>query len=230
MISRRFLSTLVIVAGLCTLGLEMASLTLLAPYFGISQLVWACAIGLTLLYLTIGYVVGGRVADRRPSMELLCSLLAVAGVFVALIPMLSRPILHWSMVHFSALALAGALLGMLGLFSLPMIVLAMTSPFAVRLAIGKLDDAQVFQLSSMLVAVKTPVGDGVANYEANARRVANPTLRYIMEEALKTRSTEYPFAEWNGSAEVFTDDLAPVEFILHKQLLKKIARGSWFGS
>jgi hypothetical protein len=87
----------------------------------------------------------------------------------------------------------------------------------------------VFQLSSMVIAVKSPVGDGVANFEANARRVQDPTLRGIMEEALRSRATAVPFVEWHGSAQVFTDDLAPVEFILHRQWLKKLASGSGLG-
>ncbi len=129
---------LVFGAGICTLGIELTASRLLAPYFGTSQLIWANVIGLTLLYLTAGYTLGGRIADRRPQLGLLCTLIAVAGGFAALIPLLSQPILHWSLSAFSSYSVGvflGSLLGVLALFSVPVTLLGMVSPFAIRLAI-----------------------------------------------------------------------------------------------
>ena len=62
----RYLNLLVFVAGMVTLGMELSGARLLDPWFGNSILVWAALIGLVLACLSLGYWLGGRVADRRP--------------------------------------------------------------------------------------------------------------------------------------------------------------------
>src|SRR5689334_19678806 len=86
---------LVFVAGACSLAVELSASRLLAPYFGTSLFVWANLIGLILLYLTIGYYVGGRLADRFPRQSILYGLTITAAFLIAIIPFISRPILLW---------------------------------------------------------------------------------------------------------------------------------------
>jgi predicted membrane-bound spermidine synthase len=129
---------LVFVAGAASLAVELAASRLLAPYFGTSLFVWANLIGLILLYLTIGYYLGGRIADRYPRPIVLYGLTSVAALLISVIPPLSPPILNWSQSAFATSSISvffGSLVSVIFLFALPMILLGCVSPFAIRLRI-----------------------------------------------------------------------------------------------
>lgn len=135
---------LVFVGGLSSLAVEMVAARLIAPFFGDSQFVWATLIGLTLIYLTAGYSLGGRLADRAPTALALCRLTALAAVCIGLIPVLSSPILNWTEQTFArpdSDISAGPLVAALLLFSLPVILLGCVSPYAVRLAVSAVGKA-----------------------------------------------------------------------------------------
>ncbi len=51
----------VFVAGMASLGVELSASRLLDPFFGNSLIIWAVLIGMVLLYLTVGYYLGGQV-------------------------------------------------------------------------------------------------------------------------------------------------------------------------
>src|SRR5438067_9461578 len=131
---------LVFVAGACSLAVELSASRLLAPYFGTSLFVWANLIGLILLYLTIGYYLGGRLADRFPRPEVLYLLTIVAAFLIGLIPLIASPILRWSLSAFATYSVSvfyGSLVSVILLFAIPMILLGCVSPFAIRLRVER---------------------------------------------------------------------------------------------
>src|SRR6266536_3278816 len=120
---------LVFVAGACSLAVELSASRLLAPYFGTSLFVWANLIGLILLYLTVGYYLGGRLADRYPRPAVLYLLTIIASLLIGLIPFISRPILFWSLSAFatySVIVFYGSLVSVILLFALPVILLGLS--------------------------------------------------------------------------------------------------------
>jgi len=72
----------------------------------------------------------------------------------------------------------------------------------------------------ILVGVKQPVGDGIANFQANTAQMQNPTLRLIMNWAINEGS--FPLREFlpsQSQVAPFTDDHAPVESLIDLLLL-----------
>ena len=157
----RYLNLLVLTAGFTTLGMELSGARLLDPWFGNSILVWAALIGLVLACLSLGYWLGGRVADRRPSAALLYAIALVAALLVALIPVAGRPALQQAALSslnldgtpFSAGVLLGAGAAILLLFGIPTVLLGMVSPFALRLAVA--DVGSSGQVAGRLYALST---------------------------------------------------------------------------
>ncbi len=134
--SPRLLLPLVFISGMASLAVEFGASRLLAPYFGTSLYVWGVLIGLVLVYLSAGYVIGGRLADRMPRDEVLFQITAWAGLWIGIIPLVSYPILLASQQGFKEISVGlvlGTLLAVVLLFAAPVILLGCVSPFAIRL-------------------------------------------------------------------------------------------------
>jgi spermidine synthase len=150
------LTALVFVAGIGSLATEIAASRLLAPYFGNSTVVWANVIGLVLASLSLGYWLGGRIADRRPEARLLGLLVAAAAVLVAVTPFVAKPFLDLTIEgldEVSTGAAIGSFFGVLILFAPPVILLGMVAPFAIRLGLDTVES--VGTVAGRLYAVST---------------------------------------------------------------------------
>ncbi|MDP9490951.1 MAG: fused MFS/spermidine synthase [Actinomycetota bacterium] len=150
------LTGVVFAAGVGTLATEIGASRLLAPYFGNSTIVWANVIGLTLASLSLGYWLGGRLADRRPTPRTLGFVVVSAACLIAIATLASRPILDFSVEgldRVSAGAAIGSFFGVLVLFVPPVTLLGMVAPFAIRLAIKDVETAGT--VAGRLYAVST---------------------------------------------------------------------------
>jgi spermidine synthase len=150
------LELLVFVVGVSTLGAEIAAARLMAPFFGASTIVWANTIGIVLVALSLGYWFGGRMADRHPHLRGLCTLVLVASVLLALVPIVADPFLSWSVDAFDSYsvgAFAGSLFGVLALVAVPVLMLGAVSPWAIRLKLESLE--QSGQTAGRMYAIST---------------------------------------------------------------------------
>jgi predicted membrane-bound spermidine synthase len=153
---KRYLYFAVFISGMTTLAIELSASRLLGSVFGTSNLVWASIIGLILIYLTIGYFVGGRWADRSPFPATMYTILAWGAFTAGIVPLISRPVLRMAADAFDQLEvgiLFGSFTAVLILFVLPVTLLGTISPFAIRLAIS--DPNEAGQVSGKIYAIST---------------------------------------------------------------------------
>jgi spermidine synthase len=152
----RFLTLAVFVSGMTALAVELAASRLLGNVFGTSNLVWANIIGLILVYLTAGYFLGGRWADRNPSPTVFYRIMAWAALTTGIVPVISRPVLlsaAGAVEKLDAAIVLGSFGSVLILFSVPVTLMGCISPFAIRLAIRDVQAAG--DVSGRLYAVST---------------------------------------------------------------------------
>jgi spermidine synthase len=144
------------VVGAASLGAEIAAARLLAPWFGASTIVWANTIATVLVALSAGYWVGGRLADREPTMRGLCKVVMAAAILLAIVPFVAGPFLGVSvdaLAEVEAGAFAGSLVGVLVLIGAPVVLLGAVAPYAIRLRVTTVEEAG--RVSGRLYAIST---------------------------------------------------------------------------
>ena len=124
----------VFVVGAVLMGFEMLGSRYLVPYFGGGINTWAGLISVVLCGLAIGYLAGGALVDRDASPRMVGIPVAIAALYLAMVPPTVDHILRWVMdtMGYGAVAiLFAASVLLLAPFSL----LGILSPAAVRLMI-----------------------------------------------------------------------------------------------
>jgi MFS family permease len=156
-----FVELVIFVAGISTLGAEIAAARLVAPAFGASTVVWANTIAIVLVALAGGYWLGGRLADRHPHKPGMARAALLGAALVALIPLVAIPLL--GVTEDSLGELPGSLLALLVLVGPPVLVLGALSPWAIRLSVRSV--AVAGDATGRLYALST-AGGLVGNFVA----------------------------------------------------------------
>src|SRR5881392_284083 len=125
-VPRRRIEVLAAVVGAASLGAEIAAARLLAPWFGASTIVWANTIATVLVALSVGYWIGGKMADRRPDPRGMSLVVVCASV---------------------------SLVGVLALVAVPVLLLGAVAPYAVRLKMAAVTEAG--SVAGRLYAIST---------------------------------------------------------------------------
>jgi spermidine synthase len=106
--------------------------------------------------LSIGYWLGGRLADRLPDARSLCLVVLAAAVLLAIVPLIARPLFNVAVDALDEIE-AGAFVGSLGavlvLIAVPVVLLGTCSPWALRLAVTDVEHAG--RISGRLYALST---------------------------------------------------------------------------
>jgi len=129
---------IVFVASACGLVIEIVAARLLAPVIGVSLYSWRSIIGVVLAGISIGNLVGGRVADRFPSPTTLGIILLAGGVScLTVVPL--EGLLSGALQPLPVLARIVTLSGLL--FFPPSFILGMVTPVVIKLRLRDLAHA-----------------------------------------------------------------------------------------
>ncbi len=126
--------TAAFVSGFCIMTVEMLGARIMAPYFGGSLSVWGSILTVFMLALACGYLIGGRLSARHPSLvSYSLFFLGAAGMCLPIIffaDEIMRPIfLAFEDPRY------GSLLASMFLYFIPTTILGMISPYSIRLLV-----------------------------------------------------------------------------------------------
>lgn len=125
------------VTGFALMAFELVAARLLAPSIGSSIYVWTGVIGVIIAALSLGYYIGGRVADARNRASDVAWLLLAGALIITLVRLSYLPVLAWITssdidVRFQAV------LASLVLFAPASFLLGMISPYLAKLNVRSL--------------------------------------------------------------------------------------------
>ncbi|CAN5693868.1 fused MFS/spermidine synthase [soil metagenome] len=129
----------VFVCGALVMIYEIIGSRLLSPYIGASTYVWTSLIGVILAALSLGYWLGGKIADKKPDITILALVIFLAGGLVSLTILLKDIILSF-IAESSAILEIKSLIAALLLFAPASVLLGFVTPFAVKLKMSSLAD------------------------------------------------------------------------------------------
>jgi len=148
--NKTYLYVSVSVSGASVLAVEILGTRIIGPFYGVDLFLWSALISVTLAALAAGYWLGGRWADRGPTMGRFSALFVAAGLWLVLLPILRGAAIEIArpLGHRAALLSAAAML-----FFPPLAILGMVSPYALKLRVRSV--GEVGRSAGNLYAVST---------------------------------------------------------------------------
>jgi spermidine synthase len=134
------LETAVFICGAVVMIYEINGSRILAPFIGTSTYIWTSLIGVILASLSLGYWYGGKIADKRPRVSILASLIFLAGGLVS-VTILTKEVVLGAVAGLPAGLEVKAFLSSLFLFAPASVVLGCVLPYASKLRLSSLADS-----------------------------------------------------------------------------------------
>lgn len=150
MFEKYFIYVVIFTSGVVTMTLEIIGVRMVAPIIGTTTAVWATIIGVILVALSLGYIIGGKIADVFPARNFIPLFLFLsAGTLFSLVYIKN---LVWNIFPFLPYIGAG-FISAVSLFLAPAMMLSAITTYAIRRTIASLD--VVGTTSGLLYGIST---------------------------------------------------------------------------
>ena len=168
----------VFLCGAIGMMLELVAARVLSPYVGSSNLIWTTIIGVMLISMSIGYSIGGKIADKKTDMNILSFLILLGAFFTSLIPIFETALVK-TMSQASDNLVFIAIVTSALIFGIPSFIVATVSPFAVKLRDSEKNHESVGKTSGRVSSLST-IGSIVGTFLAGFVLIPNLGVRTII--------------------------------------------------
>lgn len=152
------------VSGFSLMVFELAAARVLAPSIGSSTYVWTSVIGVIIAALSLGYWVGGKIADRRAQVTDIAWLCLAIAATVAIVLLAYVPLLQWVIGAIEDARMQGVIASLL-LFAPTSFLIGTLSPYLVKLKVTSLQTSgQSFASLSALESIGGITGTFVTGF------------------------------------------------------------------
>jgi predicted membrane-bound spermidine synthase len=128
----------VFICGAVVMIFELVGSRVLGPYFGTSIFVWTSLIGIILGSLSLGYYLGGKLSDKKPSFEILSLIIFLSAVFILVTIFSKKFLLNFLQISIPNIKISSVIASVL-LFAPTSILLGMISPYVAKLKLENLN-------------------------------------------------------------------------------------------
>lgn len=118
--------------------LELVASRVLSLYFGSSNIVWTCIIGIILLSSSLGNYLGGIIADKKDINKNIKLMLMLLGLTIMIIPFIETIILYGISMLIDDIKIGAIISTFILTFVLPSMIIGILSPIIVKLKLNSL--------------------------------------------------------------------------------------------
>ena len=154
------LEIIVFLSGAIEMGIELLAARILSPYVGSSNVVWTSIIGVILASMSIGYYLGGKIADKTANFNILLKILLITALITSFIPIFETLIVKSVAGNIENLIISAVICAII-VFSIPSLMLVMISPIAVKI---KSEEIKEIGLSSGKISSLSTIGSIVGTF------------------------------------------------------------------
>jgi spermidine synthase len=137
-VHKYILELVVFICGAVVMIFELVGSRVLGPYFGTSIFVWTSLIGIILGSLSLGYYLGGKISDKKPSFNILSLIIFLSAVFIGLTIFIKNFLLIFLEINVSDIRTSSVIASLI-LFLPASVLLGMVSPYAAKLKLDNLN-------------------------------------------------------------------------------------------
>ncbi|MEL6979967.1 MAG: fused MFS/spermidine synthase [Pseudomonadota bacterium] len=141
-----------VLLGAALMAFEILVSRMLTPYFGGDLYNWSAVISVVLFAMMVGYFIGGRLVDWRPSLNWAALFAAIAGLWFLTLDFYADALFDWLSRVIEDVHI-GVLIGAFIAQMVPVTALGAYSPIAVRVALNDIEHAG--RVSGEIYAVST---------------------------------------------------------------------------